>query len=122
MIAIAKPKTRSKQLRLANAAALLALSKTNIQPANKTLSPDTRQRCMAYTEDIVEGWLTLGILPSTWLHYEVLFEGARQIVDAATNRYPRAVWLVQQWAVYAKRQNIDFTVREVFDVMGLSRR
>lgn len=97
-------------------------SKTNIQPASKTLSTDTRQRCIAYTEDIVEGWLTLGILHSTWLHYEILFEGARLIADAATNRHPRAMWLVQQWAVYAKRQNVDCTIREVFDVMGLPRR
>lgn len=38
MIAIAKPKTRSKQLRLANTAALLALSKTNIQYAKDVLA------------------------------------------------------------------------------------
>lgn len=121
VIAITKPKTRSKHLKLANAAALLALSKNNIQPASSALSPDTRQRCIAYTEDVIEGWVTLGILPSTWIHYEILFEGARLIAEAATKGYPRAAWKVQQWAVYAKLQNVDCTIREVFDVMGLPR-
>lgn len=97
-------------------------SKANSQPASKTLSPDIRQRCIAYTEDVVEGWIILGVLPSAWIHYEILFEGARLIADAATNKYPRAVWMVQRWAAHAKRQNVDCTIREVFDVMGLPRR
>lgn len=105
-----------------NAAGTFALSKTNAQPASRTLSRDIRQRCMAYTEDVVEGWITLGILPGTWIHHEILFEGARLIAEAATKGYPRAAWMVQQWTVFANRQNVDCTIREVFDVMGLSRR
>ena len=97
-------------------------SKANSQPASQTLSLNIRQRCIAYTEDVVEGWITLGILPSTWLHYEILFEGARLIAEAATKGYPRAAWMVQQWAAHAKCQNVDCTIREVFDVMGLPRR
>ena len=114
---------RRLKLTAANAAAALALSKTNIQPTSRVLSPVIRQRCMAYTEDFVEGWVTLGFLPGiTGIHYEILFEGARQIADAAANGYPRAGSLVQQWAVYAKRQNVDCTIRELFEVMGLPRR
>lgn len=123
---VTKPLSKAAQrLKLtgANAAATLALSKTNIQPASRALSPIIRQRCMAYTEDFVEGWATLGILPGVMgVHYEILFEGAMQIAGAAANGYPRAGSLVQQWAVYAKRENVDCTIRELFDVMGLLRR